>query len=116
LSLTFYPRTGRGILSFFSHILLFEAKGMPINDKSLEGDFVFQYNNAALAERFIKYPGIKDLIIKLSQYAGFSEMTINSDAGIYLAQTNSFNSIDLDVIRETLKLLGQIGQVLFEAF
>lgn len=116
LELTVYPRMGRGIWKFFSHILLFEARGMPVRDKSLEEKFVFSHNGAQLAERFVKYPGISDHLLGLEQHARFSELIVRTGAGLVLSQPQSFQALNLDVCRATFRLLGEIGQVIFEAF
>ncbi|HEY9868236.1 MAG TPA: hypothetical protein V6D08_03655 [Candidatus Obscuribacterales bacterium] len=116
LKMTVMPRFGRGLFRFFAHILLFESQGQSINDKALESRFIFQYNDLPLAERFVKYPGNPDRLARLEEYSKFTELTVKSDAGIYLAQPKSFVALDLDVCRETFRLLGELGQVLFEAF
>lgn len=116
LQMVVYPRMGRGILGFFSHVLLFESKGMSVKDKRLESRFIFSHNNEQLAERFVKYPGMADRLNALEDYSKFSEMTIKTDAGIVLAHPKSFNAMDLDACRVTFKTLGEMGQVIFEAF
>lgn len=116
LQMVIYPRMGRGFLGFFSHILLFESRGMSVRDKRLESKFIFSYNDDQLAERFVKYPGIADRLISLEDYSKFSEITIKTDAGIVLSQPKSFNAVDLDACRVTFKTLAEIGQVIFEAF
>lgn len=116
LNLTVCPRFGRGWTRFFAHLFLFEARGLSVNDKQLESRFIFSYNDGAQAERFVKYPGNPDRLARLEEFSKFTELTIRSDAGLYLAQPQSFHALDLDICRETFRLLGQLGQVLFEAF
>lgn len=116
LKMTIMPRIGRGLMRFFAHILLFESTGMPVSDRFLESKFIFQHNDTRLAERFVKYPGMSERLLKLEEFSRFSEMTVKSDLGIVLNQPQSFIDLDLDVCRETFRLLGEIGQVLFEAF
>ena len=116
LTLTIMPRMGRGLLRFFSHILLFESTGQTVGDKGLESQFVFQYNESALAERFVKYPGNSDRLVRLEEFSKFGELSVKSDAGIFLSQPKSFTALDLDVCRETFRLVGELGQVLFESF
>ena len=89
---------------------------MSVRDKRLEGKFVFSHNNEQLAERFVKYPGVADRLQALEEYSKFSEITIKTDAGIVLSQPKSFNAMDLDACRVTFKTLGELGQVIFEAF
>ncbi len=116
LKLTVMPRMGRGLLRFFSHILLFESTGQTVGDRNLESQFVFQYNESPLAERFVKYPGNADRLLRLEDYSKFGELSVKSDAGIFLSQPKSFTALDLDVCRETFRLIGELGQVLFESF
>lgn len=116
MKMTIYPRLGRGIIGFFTHILLFEAKGMSVRDKRMESRFVFSHNNMGQAERFVKYPGVADKLYSLEDYSKFSEMTIKTDAGLALTQPKSFSSLDLDVCRATFNTMGELGQVIFEAF
>ncbi|MBI4534392.1 MAG: hypothetical protein HY711_10655 [Candidatus Melainabacteria bacterium] len=116
LNLTVCPRFGRGLMAFFAHLFLFEARGMSVNDKRLESRFIISYNDGAQAERYVKYPGNPDRIQRLEEFSKFSELTVRSDAGLYLAQPQSFRALDLDICRETFRLLGELGQVLFEAF
>jgi len=116
LKMTILPRMGRGLLRFIAHIVLFEARGMRVGDKFLESKFVFEYSDEQLAERFVRYPGMSERLIKLEQFSGFNELTIKSDAGLFLSQPKSFTALDLDVCRETFRLLGEMGQVLFESF
>src|SRR3990167_783790 len=116
LELTVCPRFGRGWMRFFSHLFLFEARGMSVSDRQLEGRFIFSHNDAAQAERFVKYPGNPDRFARLEEFSKFSELTVRGDAGLYLAQPQSFRALDLDICRETFRLLGELGQVCFESF
>lgn len=115
-TITIMPRHAKGLLAFVSRVLLFESHGLPIGDKKIESAFILGYTERAVAERFLKYPGVWETLSKLEQYCKFSELTIRVDAGLALMQSRSFNSLDLDVYRETFKLLGEMGQILFEAF
>lgn len=116
LEITISPRYGQGLWGIFTRLLLFESAGMSVADKQLDKKFICNYNDASEAERFMKYPGVADNLLKLEHYTKFSEMQIRSHAGIYMAQPASFKALDLDVCRESFKLLAQIGQVIFEAF
>lgn len=116
LQMVVYPRVGRGFMGFFTHILLFESRGMSVRDKRLESKFVFSHNDENLAERFVKYPGNFDRLMSLEEYSKFNELTVKTDAGIVLSQPKSFNALDLDCCRATFKTLGELGQVLFESF
>ncbi len=110
------PRVGKGLLGFLTRLLFFEATGMKVGEKELEKEFVFTYNNRPLVERFLRYPGISEILLKLHRHSSFNELKIASNAGLYLSQPTSFSKLDLDLCRETFKLLGEMGQVLYEAF
>ncbi len=116
LKMTITPRSVKGIASIFARLFLFEAKGMPVGDKRFESRYIISYNNVRLAERFGRYPGVFENIVKLEQFCKFSELHILSDAGISLNQPRAFNSLDLDICRETFRIMGELGQVLFDAF
>ncbi|HEY9713598.1 MAG TPA: hypothetical protein V6C72_09005 [Chroococcales cyanobacterium] len=116
LRLTISPRATRGIFSFIARILLFEPRGQSVSDKRMEEAFMFTYNNQHEAERFLRYPGVYEKLQKLDEYAKFSELFVKVDAGLSLSQPTCFNKLDSDVFRETFKLLGDLGQVIFEAF
>ncbi|MBY0356590.1 MAG: hypothetical protein K2W82_01205 [Candidatus Obscuribacterales bacterium] len=110
------PRVGRGLLSFFFHTFLFESKGMPVNDKKLQSRLIFSYDDQAVAMRFIKYPGVADLLLTLESECKMKEMIIKTDAGIYLSQANSFNSMNLDLCKATFNFMADLGQVLADSF
>jgi hypothetical protein len=116
LSMTISPRMAHGIMSFFAKLLLFESQGQHLQDKRMENAFIFSFNNNMEAERFVKYPGVFENLLNLQEYAKFSEMVIKAHAGLVLSQPQNFNTLDPDVCRETFKLLGEVGQTLFEAF
>lgn len=116
LSLVITPRQGRGLLAIIFRLLLLESEGMPVGDKRIQSRFVITYADRDIAERFLKYPGVFDNLLKLEKYCQFGEMQIRGDAGIYLSQSTSFKKLDLDVCRETFRTLSELGQVLFEAF
>ncbi len=116
LEMSIYPRYGRGLFSIFTRIVLFESKGMSVRDKKLESMYIFGYNDTTQAERLVKYPGFRDNLERLHDVSRFSELQIRSNAGIYMHQPKSFAAVDLDVCRESFKLLGEIGQVIFECF
>jgi hypothetical protein len=116
LELSICPRKASGFLGFLAHIFLFEGRGMSVHDRQLDSLFIFTYNDRTEAERFVKYPGVAECLLRLHKYTEFSDLKIKANAGIFLAQSKSFKALDLDVCRVTFKLLGEIGQVLFEAF
>jgi len=114
--ITIYPRVGRGMASFFTKLFLFESSGLSVGDKGLEKIFNFSYEEREVAERFIHYPGIRELLIGLENVSKFSELVVRPGVGIYLAQPGCFDSLEFDVCRNTFQTLGAIGKVLFEAF
>ncbi len=116
LNLTIMPRYAKGIFGFLTRIFLLESKGQKVGDKNFDNKYLCSFNEHNIAERFIKYPGVIDKIEQLYHNTKFSEMGIKTKAGLYLSQPTNFNSCDLDVIRVTFKLMGEIGQVLFESF
>jgi len=116
LKMTVAPRSVTGPIAIVARLLLFESKGMPVGDKRFDSRFVIGYNNVRLAERFARYPGVYENIAKLDQFCKFSELHIYSDAGISLSQPRAFNTLDYDICRETFRILGELGQVLFDAF
>lgn len=116
LQLTISPRATRGIFSWIAQVLLFEPRGQKVSDKRMEAAFMFTFNNAADANRFLQYPGVFDKLVKLDTFAKFTELFVKAEAGLSLSQPTCFNSLDPDVCREVFKLLGDLGQVIFEAF
>lgn len=116
LSMTLSPRMTRGLMAFIARLLLFEPQGQHLQDKRMEKSFIFSFNNTMEAERFVKYPGVFENLLHLEEYAKFSELVIKAQAGIVLSQPQNFNNLDPDVFRETFKIMGEIGQILFEAF
>ncbi len=116
LNLTIMPRYAKGLLGFVTRIFLLESKGQSVGDKKFDSKYLCSFNQHAVAERFIKYPGVIERIEKLYANTKFSEMGVKSKAGLYLSQPQNFNAANIDVIRVTLKQLGEIGQILFEAF
>lgn len=114
--ITLLPRLGRGPLSFFAHIFLFESKGMGVNDRNLERKIIFSYDDRDQALRIIKYPGIPEILLTLEQDCKLKEMTIMTNAGIYFNQGVNFKELDLDLCHATFNYLGQIAQVMAELF
>jgi len=116
LNLTVMPRYAKGIFGFLTRIFLLESKGQKVGDKKFDNSYLCSFNQHTVAERFIKYPHVIEKIEQLNTLTKFSEMGVKSKAGLYLSQPTNFNACDLDSMRVTFKLMGEIGQVLFEAF
>lgn len=114
--ITVYPRMGRGLMGIVTKILLFESNGMPIGDGRLEKTFNFSYDDRDMTERFTRYPGVVEHLMGLEETTKFSEMVIRTQVGIFLSQPVSFSALDVDVCRATFRHIGELGQVLFEAF
>lgn len=114
--ITILPRMGRGPWSFFFHTFLFESKGRAVRDKKLESKLIFSYDNAEPALRFCKYPGVPDILLEMEKYSKIKELVIKTDQGLYLSQGISFKNLDLDVCQATFKWMGELGQVLHDAF
>jgi len=116
LNMTIMPRYARGFFGFITRLLLLESKGQAIGDKKFDSQFLLSFNDHNTSERFIKYPGVMEKIQALHVNTKFSEMGVKAKAGLYLTQPTNFNTVSPDVIRVTFKQLGELGQVLFEAF
>jgi hypothetical protein len=116
LRLSIAPRHARGILARLKRLLLFEPHGQLLKQERMDKAFICQYNREDEARRFGRYPGIDDKLIALQRCSNFTELLIKTDAGLYLSQQVSFASLDIDICRETFHLLGELGQVIFDAF
>lgn len=114
--ITILPRLGRGLMSVFSRIFLFESKGMYVNDRNLEKKLIFSYDYRDEALRIIKYPGIPDILLTLESDCKLKEMIIKTEAGIFFSQGVCFNDLDLDLCRATFNYLGQIAKVMSEMY
>ncbi|MBX9687946.1 MAG: hypothetical protein K2X27_14670 [Candidatus Obscuribacterales bacterium] len=110
------PRMGQGFFSFFAHILLFEGKGMSVNDKRLERKLIFSYDSRDAALRAVKYPGIPETLLILEEDCKLKELIIKTEAGVCFSQAVSFQDLDLDLCSATFNYLGQIAQVLHDLF
>lgn len=116
LNMTLCPRYTRGLYSFIARLLLLEPKGQQLEEPRIRANFIVSYNERQEAERFVHYPGVLEKLLRLEHYAKFSELLVRAEAGLSLSQPQAFNNLDLDVCRETFKTMGELGQILFEAF
>ncbi|MBA3993092.1 MAG: hypothetical protein C0469_06145 [Cyanobacteria bacterium DS2.3.42] len=116
LNMTFYPRMTRGLYSFFARLLLLESKGQPIDEPRIKSNFLVAYNTRDLAERFVHFPGVLEKILKLEHYAKFSELVIRTDAGISLSVPQNFNALEMDVAKESIQCISELGQIMFDNF
>jgi hypothetical protein len=116
LKLELLPRHAHGIFKFIARILLIESRGQLMGIPQVDEAFISSFNSQLEAERFMRYPGVFEKLCTLERFSKFSELHIVASSGLYLTQPKSLNALNLDVCRETFKILGEIGQVLFEAF
>lgn len=110
------PRIGKGLWTMFSRAFLFEAKGMKVHDKRIEKQMIVSYDNSEPALRFIKYPGAAEILLTLHEDCHLKEMIIKTNEGIYFSQGVNFNEMDMDLCQATCNYLGELGQVLADAF
>ncbi len=116
LDMSITPRLARGPFHSITRFVFFEATGLRVGDKRVQNHFVITANNKAEAERFVSYPEVFDKLLRLERMSHFTELTIKANAGLAVSQGTSFNALDLDAAREIFKVMGELGQVLFEAF
>jgi hypothetical protein len=110
--ITISPRVGRGIGSIITNLLLFEGGGMKVEDKRLQNNFNFAFDHQPLTERFLQHNRVADLLIDLDDHCKFSEVIIRTDAGIYMAQPKSFNSLTPELCQKTFTILGELTGIL----
>ncbi len=114
--LTILSKYARGWLSQITRFLFFERRGQTVDIPALDSSMVFKCNNIFLAKEFLHCPNVADDILQLAQLSKFSEMVIQSDAGLYLSQPVSFGELDLDNCQVILQTMAKLGHVLFQAF
>ncbi len=114
--LTILPKYMQGWLSLISRIFLFEGRGQRLNLPQLDHVLRFKYDNGMLAKKFAHYDNVAEKILALERLSQFNEMLIKSDAGIYLSQPTSFQSLDLELCNRIFVIMAELGQVIFEAF
>ena len=116
LDMSIVPRLARGPFHNVTRFAFFEASGMQIGDKRVQNHFIISANNKIEASRFISYPEVFDKLLRLEKMSRFTEVTIKANAGLAVSQAKSFNSLDLDTAREVFKVMGELGQIMFESF
>ncbi|HEY9680882.1 MAG TPA: hypothetical protein V6C86_04805 [Oculatellaceae cyanobacterium] len=116
LDMSIVPRLARGPFHNITRFAFFEPSGLRIGDKRVQNHFVITANNKSEAERFVGYPEVFDKLLKLEKLSHFTELTVRANAGLAVNQAKSFNSLDLDTAREVFKVMGELGQIMFEAF
>lgn len=115
-ALTISPKVVTGFWAMFSRILLVDHTNKQLGDKRFDSSYIADTSNNEQALRFVTYPSMLDRITLLSKYTSFSELHVRAGQGIVLVQPNSIEKIELDTVREAFKLLGEMAQVVFEAF
>jgi hypothetical protein len=116
MTMTIVPRMAHGFLKTFTRIFLLEPSGVPVGDKRVQEKYLVTTNNVAQSDRFFRYPGVYDSMVKLEKMTKFTEIVIKAEAGLSLSQPKSFNALELDVCKETFRSLAELGQILFESF
>jgi hypothetical protein len=106
----------RGLLSFISRILLLEAKGQKVDIQPIDAAFVCSFNDMDQAKSFLRYPLVEGKLLELAKITEFSELLIKTDAGICLSQPASFATLRVEVCKEAFRLMGELGQVIFDNF
>jgi hypothetical protein len=115
-ALTINPKVVTGFWAMFSRILLVDHTLKPLGDKKFDATYIASTTDNAQALRFITYPSMMDRIMLLSKYSGFTELHVRAGHGVVLVQPQSVEKIEVDTVRESFKLLGEMAQVVFEAF
>jgi len=115
-SLTISHKVVTGFWAKFSRILLIDHAAKTIGDKRFDSQYLATSNNDDEARRFVKYPGMMDRLELLSETINFTEMHVRCGHGLVIVQPTSVERLDADVVRETFKSMGEIAQIMFEAF
>jgi hypothetical protein len=116
LTMNIAHRNAQGPLRSIMRIILMESRGVNVGDKRIQQKYLVNCNNNSEADRFLRYPGVYDALLKLEEMTKFTEIQVKANAGLSLSQPKSFNSLDLDVYLETFRSLSELGQILFESF
>jgi hypothetical protein len=116
LVMSIMHRNAKGPLRSVMRIFLMESRGVAVGDKRIQERYLISCNNNTQADRFLRYPGVYDALLKLEDMTKFNEISIKTNAGLSLSQPKSFASLDLDVYLETFRALSELGQILFESF
>lgn len=115
-AITIVPKMAKGVLGFFTRLLLLDSHESPIGMRAFDDVLLAQGSDQGIMHRFLYYPGLADKIIALHNCSGFSEFHIQGGQGLVLNCPTNFNAYNFDSARETLALLGPIAQTLFESF
>jgi hypothetical protein len=115
-TLTVSHRLVTGFWAKFSRILLIDHTDKPLGMKKFDSEYIAKTNDDEQALRFVQYPSMIDKLLLLSQYSNFTELHVRSGYGVVLVQPTSIEKLDLDTVRETFRVFGEVAQVVFEAF
>ncbi len=116
LKMTVLPRFAKGLMAIFGRVLLFESKGMPVQDGKFERRFITTYNDKDLMLLYFAAQNVKKTIWDLSMKEEFNELVINSNTGIYLYQPQSFNYLAVEKCEKTFDALISLSESLTEVF
>jgi hypothetical protein len=116
MTLLITPKVTKGFWNFVGRLLLLDARVKPIGEPAFDRLFNMTTNDYSAALRFVRYPAILDKINQLQEFTGFMELHVKAKAGILLRQPASIEALNLDVARETVRVLGETGQILFDVF
>jgi hypothetical protein len=116
MTLLITPKVTKGFWNLIGRLLLLDPRVRPIGDPHFDAIFNMATNDYAAALRFVRYPTMLDKIKALQEYTGFMELHVKAKAGLLLRQPTSLEGLNLDVARETVRVLGEMGQILFDVF
>lgn len=116
MTLLISPKVTKGIWNVLGRLLLLDARVRPVGDHDFDSMFNLDTNDYNTALRFIRYPMMLDKIKELHHSTGFSELHVRSTAGLKLLQPTNFEALNLDVAKEAVRVLGEMGQILFDVF
>jgi hypothetical protein len=116
MTLLITPKVTKGIWNLIGRLLLLDARVRPIGDPGFDSAFNMTTNDYAAALRFVRYPAMLDKINQLQEFTGFTELEVKAKTGMVLRQPTSIEALNLDVARESVRVLGEMGQILFDVF
>jgi len=116
MTLLITPKVTKGIWNMIGRLFLIDAHTRPIGDADFDKFFNMKSNDYPAALRFVRYPMMMERIKELHTQTAFNELHVRATAGLLLVQPTPFDSINLDSARETVRMMGDMAQVLFDVF
>jgi len=110
------PKVTKGLWNKIGRLLLIDSHLKPIGDPEFDSFLNMESNDYQAALRFVRYPMMMERIKELHRQTTFNELHVRAKAGLKLMQPTPFDSINLDAARETVRMLGDMAQVLFDVF